>query len=346
MFLTNYQIIDLHLSFCCARSLRGMIELLPSGLAWQSTMISIPGYSTKCPLILYYQDPIECIKFTMKNPLLSGHIQYQPRQDFNSSSNHIYSNWITSDGTWDLQVSDPSLFHYELRFMMNVPEPTSTSCHSPQHDPVIGQNMNQCYDRQLTPYLSHPLLITLANIDPAFWSLVSSHAFSLLALFPVLKFVSVKKNLCGVLENWLTHACLDFITKPLKLASQHGVSLSDCAGKTHYCFTTLVTYIVDTPEATALTGVAGKTSHLTMATYKEFGDPFWHPPRTANSILKSLDILAEEFDPSQIAVYTNNTRTMFHLNGVHLPFWRNWFMPGGTLPTGCIEEFLKAENLF
>ena len=180
--------------------------------------------------------------------------------------------------------------------------------------------------------VAHPLLITLANIDPAFRSSVSSRAFSLLALFPVPKFVGVKKNLCGVLENRLTHACLDFITKPLKLASQHGVSLSDCAGKTRYCFTPLVAYIVDTPEATALTGVAGKTSHLTMATYKEFGDPFRHPPRTADSILESLDILAEEFDPSQIAVYTNNARTMFRLNGVHLPFWRDWFMPGGTLP--------------
>ena len=180
--------------------------------------------------------------------------------------------------------------------------------------------------------VAHPLLITLANIDPAFRSLVSSRAFSLLALFPVPKFVGVKKNLCGVLKNRLTHTCLDFITKPLKLASQHGVSLSDCAGKTHYCFTPLVAYIVDTPEAMALTGVAGKTSHLTMVTYKEFGDPFRHPPRTADSILESLDILAEEFDPSQIAVYTNNMRTMFYLNGVHLPFWRDWFMPGGTLP--------------
>lgn len=125
-----------------------MIELLPSGPAWQSTTISIPGYSTKRPLVLYYRDPIECIEFTMKNPLLSGHIQYQPRQDFDSSGNRVYSDWITSDGAWDLQVSYPSLFHYELTFTMNVPEPTSTLCHSPRRDPVIGQNTNQCYDRR------------------------------------------------------------------------------------------------------------------------------------------------------------------------------------------------------
>lgn len=87
-----------------------------------------------------------------------------------------------------------------------------------------------------------------------------------------------------------------------------------------------------TPEATALTGVSGKTSHLTMATYKEFGDPFQHQPRTATSIIESLDILAAEFDPSNITLYTKNAKTKFRLNGVHLPFWRDWHLPDGTLP--------------
>ncbi|KAF9643517.1 hypothetical protein BDM02DRAFT_3104305 [Thelephora ganbajun] len=126
--------------------------------------------------------------------------------------------------------------------------------------------------------VAHPLLVTLANIDSALRSLISSHAFSLLALFPVPKFVGVKKGLHGILENQLTHSCLDFITHSLKVASQHGVWLSDCAGKIQYCFMPLVAYIVDTPEATALTGIAGKTSHLTMATYKDFGDPIQHLP--------------------------------------------------------------------
>ena len=179
--------------------------------------------------------------------------------------------------------------------------------------------------------VAHPLLITLANIDSALRLSSSSHAIPLLALFPVPKFVNVKKGLNGVLENRLIHACLDFITNPLKAASKTGTWLSDYAGKTRYCFTPLVAYIVDTPEATALTGVAGKTSHLTMATYKEFGDSIRHPPRTATSILTSLDTLASEFDPDEVAVYTKHAKTMFRLNGVHLPFWRDWNLPDGTL---------------
>ena len=180
--------------------------------------------------------------------------------------------------------------------------------------------------------VAHPLLITLANIDSAVRTSTSSHAFPLLALLPVPKFVGVKKSLHGVLENRLAHSCLDLVTHPLKAASQHGLWLSDCAGKIRYCFTPLVAYIVDTPEATALTGVAGKTSHLTTATYKQFGDPFQHQPRTAGSILASLATLAAHFDPSDVAIYTSNAKKMFRLNGVDLPFWRNWHLPDGIPP--------------
>jgi hypothetical protein len=37
----------------------------------------------------------------------------------------------------------------------------------------------------------------------------------------------------------------------------------------HYCFTPLISYIADTPEAAVIAGVGGggKTSYLTMANY-------------------------------------------------------------------------------
>lgn len=69
-----------------------------------------------------------------------------------------------------------------------------------------------------------------------------------------------------------------------------------------------------------------------MATYKEFGDPFRHQPRTAASILASLEILTSQFDPSEVAAYANRAKTLFRLNGVDLPFWRDWYLPDKTLP--------------
>ena len=106
MLLTLCQITALGLSFHCVQTLRGKVELLLSGPEWKSTVVTMPGYTMKDPLVLYYQDPIKTIEFLLKNPLFSRRIQYAPRQDFDSSGNCVYSDWITSDGAWDLQVHD------------------------------------------------------------------------------------------------------------------------------------------------------------------------------------------------------------------------------------------------
>ena len=179
---------------------------------------------------------------------------------------------------------------------------------------------------------AHPLLITLANIDSIIRSSSSSHALKLLVLIPVPKFVGVKKGLHTILENCLLHTCLDFITAPLKTAARNGTWMNNYAGYIRKCFTPLAAYIADTPEAAALTGVAGKTSHLTMASFKEFGDPFQHPPRMAADILTSLNTLSHHFDPSDVGVYTTKARQLFRLNSVNLPFWHDWELPDGTLP--------------
>ena len=62
--------------------------------------------------MLFYQDPMECIEFILKNPLFSGKIDYQPRQDFDSSGGRVYGEWISSDGAWDLQVRTFLLSYY------------------------------------------------------------------------------------------------------------------------------------------------------------------------------------------------------------------------------------------
>ena len=89
-------------------------------------------------------------------------------------------------------------------------------------------------------------------------------------------------------QNRLILDCLDFILQPLKKAAQVGIMMSDLLGSLHYVYTPLTAYIVDTQEAVVLAGVAGKTSHLTTATYKEFGDAFKHLPCTALMTLRQL----------------------------------------------------------
>ena len=136
--------------------------------------------------------------------------------------------------------------------------------------------------------VAHPLLISLANMKASYRAKSSHHAFVLLALLPVPKFITHDQPLCGMLENRLFHECLDFILQPLKKAAYRGVQMSDPYGSLQDCFTPLAAYIVDTPEAALIAGIGGKTSPVTMVSHKQFGDPFKHEPRTASTMLTSV----------------------------------------------------------
>lgn len=67
--------------------------------------------------------------------------------------------------------------------------------------------------------------------------------------------------------------------------------MSDPLAYHRYCFTPCAAYMVDTQEAVMLVGVAGKTSHLTVAKYTNFGDAFRNQPCTAALTLKQRQIL-------------------------------------------------------
>ena len=96
----------------------------------------------------------------------------------------------------------------------------------------------------------------------------------LAALLPVPKFIHPNRHMRGVLEDWLIHQCLDIVLYLLKQAARFGTMMPDFNGDMQYCFTPLASYICDTPEAAMLVTVGGKTSPLTMAMFKQFGDPF------------------------------------------------------------------------
>lgn len=122
--------------------------------------------------------------------------------------------------------------------------------------------------------VAYPLLISLADIAMDFQIKLSNCTFMLLVLLPVPKFIHKNKVICGVLVNQLVHECIDDIIKPLKKAAKIGIMMLDPLGWNQYCFTPLVGAIIDTPEALLYAGIGGKTSPITMATYKQFGDPF------------------------------------------------------------------------
>lgn len=186
--------------------------------------------------------------------------------------------------------------------------------------------------------VAHPLLISLANLDMDFRNKSSNHAFLLLALLPIPKFIHRIKRICGVLADRLYHECITFVVEPLKTAAQIGIMMNDPLGCIRYCHTPLVACIVDTPESTLIAGVCAKTSSVTMASYKQFGDAFRHEPRTASTTIAKLKSIEDnDVDPWDIEEYFK-AALVHRLNGVHRPFWLNW-------PLSEPSEFLTSEPL-
>ena len=61
---------------------------------------------------------------------------------------------------------------------------------------------------------------------------------------------------------------------------------------------------------------------MSTATYKEFGDPHPHSPRTAAGTLDDIKQACMEADPDDFEHFLKVVKR-FLLNGVSKPFWRN-----------------------
>ena len=78
---------------------------------------------------------------------------------------------------------------------------------------------------------------------------VSHCAFMLLAILPVPKFLQKNRKICGVLENHLIHECIDFVVEHLKIATEIGIMMLDPLSWCWYCFTPLISAIIDTQSS-------------------------------------------------------------------------------------------------
>ncbi|KIK38770.1 hypothetical protein CY34DRAFT_25513 [Suillus luteus UH-Slu-Lm8-n1] len=297
-FLSLEMIKSLPLSFYSAKELRGRAEILPGSPPWMSQVIPT-AHPTKSPVILYWCDPLECIVSLLNHPFFHDRMDFTPCRVYATAQRlcHVYSEWMTGDDAWNMQSALPGgamLFG------------TILSSDKTNISVMTGDRV------------AHPLLISLANIHMSTRLKSSSNAFILTALLPVPKFIHKKKDR-------LIHECLNIVLCPLKQAAREGVMLSDPVGHSQYCFTPLVSYIVDTPEAMMLATVGGKTSPVTMAMYKQFGDPFRHEPRTKSTTLAQLRVAQVRADPDDIEAFFHETQK-FCLNGVSDPFFADWIL--------------------
>ncbi|KAI6027982.1 hypothetical protein BKA83DRAFT_4490495 [Pisolithus microcarpus] len=298
-FLSLSSVRTLPLSFWTAKELRSRIELLPTMLRWNYRIIAT-SYPMKSPAILYFHDSLECIEALFNHPA-----ERVVRE---------FSEWMSGDMAWRMQSKLPP--GATLRSVILSSDKTHIT--------------NMCGGK-----VTHPLLISLANIKMAMWNKASSHAFLLNALMPIVEFIHPMHRMRSVLEACLFHECLDIVLQPLKVAAQIGRMMSDPAGNLRHCFTPLAAYIVDTPEACMLACICGKTSPVTMASHKDFGDAFRHECHTGARTLSQLSRI--QCDPNDLERYFAQCKE-FRLSGVAEPFWQNW-------PLTDTANFLTPEPL-
>ena len=170
--------------------------------------------------------------------------------------------------------------------------------------------------------MAHPVLISLANIDASIRSKNSLHGYLLLALLPIAKFVHKDSRIRGLLQDRLTHDVLTKLLSPLRTTATVGVMMSDPVGNLRYCYTPIAAWIADTPEESLIAATSPKTSPITVAFSKQFGDSFRHPARTAAITLATIQIACAEHTPSDYKAFLKVCRRL-GLNGVTEPFWKH-----------------------
>ncbi|KAF9218670.1 hypothetical protein BS17DRAFT_719950, partial [Gyrodon lividus] len=252
-FLKIELIRGLPLSFNTAKELHGHAELLPLGPQW-NVRVEPTSHPMKSAVRLYFHDTLDCIESLFNHPYFIDKLHLTPHWIFETAEHlvHMYSEWMTGDVAWNMQVG-----HHQLTLCSHLDKTNITA--------MTGG------------HVTHPLLISLVKIKMDVQNKVSNNAFLLAALLPIAEFIHPIPHMCSVLSDHLIHHCLDIIIEPLKQAGWLRRMMSDPAGNLCLCYTPLAAYIVDTLEAAMLACVQGLTSPVTMAMYENFRDPFWHP---------------------------------------------------------------------
>ena len=169
----------------------------------------------------------------------------------------------------------------------------------------------------------HPLFLTIANINLNVRMKVTSHAWACIAYTPMPEFLT-NPEFHSVLEAHVWHRWLDIVCAGLKLATHTGTFMSDPNNLTRYCFTPLVAYTTDLPEQLMIAGITKSSSPVTITETNQFGDAILYAPRDGELTLQKLHELCQLIDPWRLQEFLAEAKKR-HLNGVQLPFWRDWW---------------------
>lgn len=161
----------------------------------------------------------------------------------------VYSEWLTGNSAWDMQVCAGSVY------LFCTVLPSFLQSQYPRGATILSAVLSSDKTNITTmtgARIAHPLLLGLANICMCTRTKLSSKAFMLTALLPIPKYLHPNQRMRGMLEDRLVHECLSIVLKPLMIAAEVGIMMSDPVGNVRHCFMPLAAYIINTPEAAML----------------------------------------------------------------------------------------------
>lgn len=188
----------------------------------------------------------------------------------------------------------------------------------------------------------HPVLLSIANIDPSVRMKATSHSFVLAAYLPIPKFKDVSPTVHAALVAQAYHASLSIVTENLQVAEQHGAEMSDYDGFKRVNHTPLVSWISDLPEMHSISCTLQNQSPLSLAAIHQFGDDQFLRPQAARTRDHTLDNitrarLAVPPGPAGFPTFVTEA-AKYGLLAVVDPFWARWGQ-------ACPSDFLTPDAL-
>lgn len=93
------------MTFTSSEDLRNRIESLPAVPTWRHQEISIPGYTTKEPMVLYWRNGLEVVAELFANPIFAACLETTPYKLYDKETNQrVYGEFMSADFANDYQV--------------------------------------------------------------------------------------------------------------------------------------------------------------------------------------------------------------------------------------------------
>jgi hypothetical protein len=92
------------LTFNTIQAATARVAHMPSGPQWSSQNITVEGYRTTEPIILYYRDSAECVEYLLNNPLFENNMNFIPVKHYTANGKRVVREPISAQQAWETQV--------------------------------------------------------------------------------------------------------------------------------------------------------------------------------------------------------------------------------------------------